>query len=67
MGRGIKGGPAAFSNFDYAGTLTEAMLLGNVAIRSGKKMEYDPATGTITNDSEANLLLNPAYRQGWSL
>jgi predicted dehydrogenase len=64
---GIKGGPAPFSNFQYAGTLTESILLGNVAIRSGKKLNYDPATGTITNDSEANLLLNPAYRQGWTL
>ena len=63
---GIKGGPKPFSNFDYAGTLTEAILLGNVAIRSGKKLKYDPATGT-TNDSDANLLLNPAYRAGWTL
>ena len=35
----------AWSNFDYAATLTEAMLLGNVAVRSGEPIDYDPETG----------------------
>lgn len=34
--RAIQGGSAPLSNFDYASVLTEAMLLGNVAIRMGK-------------------------------
>src|SRR5207253_3234702 len=35
----IKGGPTPMSNFDYAAQLTETMLLGNIAIRVGKKIE----------------------------
>ncbi|MBY0229429.1 MAG: Gfo/Idh/MocA family oxidoreductase [Gemmataceae bacterium] len=63
-----KGDPkAALSNFDYAGTLTEAILLGNVAIRSGKKLEYDGKKGEITNVAEANKLLSREYRSGWKL
>ena len=42
------------SNFDVAGTLTEAILLGNVAIRAQKKLEYDPKTGRVTNDEKAS-------------
>src|SRR5436190_1913150 len=37
-----KGGPPAMSNFDYASQITEAVLLGNVALRLGKKIEWDP-------------------------
>jgi predicted dehydrogenase len=57
----------ALSNFDYAGVLTEAVLLGNVAIRAGKKLEWDGANFKITNDSDANKLLRREYRTGWKL
>ena len=61
-----EGKPAiALSNFDYAATLTEAMLLGNVAVRSGEPIEYDPATGQITNSSKAARYLKPYFRKGW--
>jgi hypothetical protein len=56
----------AMSNFDYAATLTEAILLGNVAIVAGKKLTYDGKAGTF-NDSEANKLLKREYRTGWKL
>ena len=36
-------------DFDYAGTMMEQMLLGLVAHRAGKRLEYDPATGRVTN------------------
>src|SRR5262249_17358289 len=47
----IKAGkPAmAMSNFDYSSVLTETMLLGNVAVRVGQPIEYDAATGKVTN------------------
>jgi predicted dehydrogenase len=58
----------AFSNFDYAGMLTEAVLLGNVAIRcGGRKLEWDGPGLKITNDKEANTFLHTDYRKGWSL
>jgi homoaconitase/3-isopropylmalate dehydratase large subunit len=57
----------AYSNFEYAGTLTEAILLGNVAIRAEKKIEYDAKTGQITNDPKANQYIRREYRKGFEL
>jgi hypothetical protein len=54
-------------DFDYAGTMMEQLLLGLVAHRAGKKLEYDPATGRVTNAQEANDYLKRQYRSGWSL
>ena len=61
-----KGGPAACSNFEYAGPLTETVLLGNVAIRSGKRIEWDGPNMKITNIPEADELLGRKYREGWT-
>lgn len=56
----------AMSNFEYAGPLTETVLLGNVALRAGKgKLEWDPVEMKVTNRPEANLLINSTYREGW--
>jgi predicted dehydrogenase len=54
-------------DFDYSGTMIEQMLLGLVAHQVGKKLEYDPATGKVTNAPEANALLKRTYRSGWTL
>jgi predicted dehydrogenase len=54
-------------DFDYSGTMIEQMLLGLVAHRAGKRLEYDSATGRITNMSEANDWLKRTYRSGWTL
>jgi len=54
-------------DFDYAGVMMEQMLLGLVAHRAGKKLEYDPAAGRITNAPEANDYLKRPYREGWTL
>lgn len=62
-----KGGPPALCNFDYAGLLTECVLLGNVAYRSGKKIEWDSAALKAKNCPEADVLLKREYRKGWSL
>lgn len=56
----------ALSNFDYASYLTEAFLLGNVAIRSGKEFEYDGETGKASVP-EAQAFISKAYRKGWDL
>jgi hypothetical protein len=57
----------AMSNFDYAGVLTEAVLLGNVAMRAGKKILWDGNAMRITNLPEANAFLHFEYRKGWTL
>jgi hypothetical protein len=63
----IKGGPPAMSNFDYAALLTETILLGNVAMRVGKKIEWDGPSMRATNCPEAEQYIKPEYRKGWSL
>jgi hypothetical protein len=61
-----KGGPPAYSNFGYAGPLTEAVLLGNVALRVGKKIEWDGADLKVRNAPEAARFIRREYRKGWS-
>ena len=62
-----KGGPAAMSNFDYAGPLTEMVLLGNVALRAGRKIEWDSAKLQVANMPEAARFVRREYRDGWRL
>jgi hypothetical protein len=57
----------AYSNFDFAAMLTETILLGNVAMRAGKKLEWDGPNLKFTNLPEANKLLKTDYRSGWVL
>ena len=54
-------------DFDYSGTMIEQMLLGLVAHRAGKRIEYDPAAGRVTNMAQANDWLKRPYRSGWTL
>ncbi len=54
-------------DFDYSGTMIEQMLLGLVAYRVGKKLDYDGATGRVTNSAEGNDLLSRKYRPGLTL
>ena len=60
-----KGGPSAMSNFEYACPFTETVLLGNVALRAGEKIEWDGEK--VTNIDAANAYLHREYRDGWSL
>jgi predicted dehydrogenase len=57
----------AYSNFDIASLLTEAFLLGNVAIKTGKPIEWDGPALKVTNLPEANDLINIEYRRGWEV
>lgn len=54
-------------DFDYSGSMIEQMLLGLVAHRAGKKLEYDGAAGRVTNSAEANDYLKRQYRPNWTL
>ncbi|MDB6053368.1 MAG: putative dehydrogenase [Verrucomicrobiales bacterium] len=61
-----KGGEPAGSNFpDYAGPFTEMVLLGNLAVRSGKKIEWDAKNLKSTNAPETASLVHKQYRPGW--
>jgi predicted dehydrogenase len=65
----IMGKAEPSSDFAYATRLTETMLLGLVALRTGQgqKIYYDEASGRVTNSAEANQYLEREYRSGWSL
>jgi predicted dehydrogenase len=73
-----KDGRATGSNFDFASLVTEACLLGNIAIRTGKnrpwgqaltreKLNWDGLNMKFTNMPEANEYIHKQYRQGWML
>lgn len=60
------GGPTT-CNFDYSGALTEAVLLGDVAYRTGERIEWDAAALKAKNCPAADKFIAKAYRQGWEL
>jgi predicted dehydrogenase len=63
-----KGGAPAGSNFaGHAGALTEMVLLGNLAVRAGRTLEFNPQTGEVTNFKVPDEWIRPEYRRGWSL
>jgi predicted dehydrogenase len=63
-----KGGPRPVSNFDYAGPLTEIVLLGVLALKSpGRRLEWDSENLTIKNARELDRYLHTGYRKGWTL
>jgi len=65
----MKGGPAAYSNFDVAAYLTEIILLGCVALRSGvgHKLEWDGPNMRATNAPEAAQFVKRENRKGWEI
>lgn len=71
----IKGGKPARSNFpDYAGGLTETILLGNLAVAAapeagtpGKKVEWNAKEMKPTNAPELEHIVKREYRPGYSL
>lgn len=62
-----KTGSPTTCNFEYAGWLTEANHLGNVAFRTGRKLIWDPRTLRATNAPEASRFIRREYRKGWKL
>lgn len=62
-----KGGPDPYSNFDIAAYLTEIILLGCVALRVGKRLEWDGPSMKATNAPEAANFVKRTYRKGWGL
>ena len=62
-----KGGPPASSNFAYGAALTEVGLLGLIAMRAGKRLEWDPAGMRFPQVPEADRYLKESYRPGWEI
>ena len=62
-----KCGSKTACDFGYSSNMIEQLLLGLVAYRVGKKIEYDGVNGRVTNCPEANELLRRRYRPGWTL
>jgi predicted dehydrogenase len=66
--RACKGGEPAGANFEFSAMVTEAMFLGNVALKAGnKKLHWDGPNLKVTNGPEANQYLHCKYREGWTL
>jgi len=62
-----KTGSPTTCHFGYSGPLTEANHLGNVAFKSGKRLEWDSRNMRIPNAPEAEKFLGREYREGWKL
>jgi len=65
--KACKGEGKTLSNFDYAGPLSEMVLLGSLAIRVRERIEWDAANVEVTNLPRANDYLRRDYRKGWTL
>jgi predicted dehydrogenase len=65
--RACKTGAPTTCNFGYAGRITEANHLGNIAFRTGKKLQWDAENLTAVNAPEAGPMIRREYRKGWSL
>ena len=64
----IRGEGTTTSNFDYAGPLTETVLLGTIASRfPGEQLEWDSANLKFTNVAKANDYVKQPYRKGWEV
>ncbi len=63
-----QGGKRPVDNFDYAGPMTETVLLGVLSLRSpGNKLEWDAENLKVKNVPEVNQYIHKEYRAGWSL
>jgi hypothetical protein len=62
-----KGGKPGYSDFDIAAYLTEIILLGCVALRVGKKIEWDGPNMLAKNAPEAAQFIHRTYRKGWEV
>lgn len=62
-----KTGPMPGSNFEYSVPLSEMVLLGVVAVRTGKKLEWDAKSGRVKNDAKLNRYIDGSARAGWKV
>ena len=65
--RACKGGEPAGANFEFSALVTKALLLGNAALRTRRKLYWDGRNLKVTNIPEANNYLHFDYRRPWTL
>jgi hypothetical protein len=65
--KAIKDEAESAGSFLHAGPITETINLAAVALRVGKRIEYDSEAMKITNDEDANKHLTRTYRTGWEI
>lgn len=65
--RAIRGEEKISCPFEYGARLNETMILGIVALKADQPIEWNAATGRVTNVPEANQYLTREYRKGWEL
>ncbi len=64
--RACKGGDPACSNFSVASPFAEWITLGSLSMRFEGKLDWDAENMKITNNAEADALIRPSFRKGWS-
>jgi hypothetical protein len=62
-----RGGAPAMSNFNYSSRLTETMILGDLALRAGGRIEWDGKNQVVTNNRDANKFVKREYRAGYTV
>ena len=62
---GIRNSEMTVSDFSYSGPLTESIILGTLAIRTGKGLEWSSKDMKISGNQEAADLVNVEARKGW--
>jgi len=62
-----KGGAPTQSNFEYASRLTEGLLVGYLAQRTGKRIEWDAKSMKAKGVPEADRFIHPEFRKGWEV
>ena len=65
--KACKDGSPTTCNFDYSGALTEAVLLGNVAYRTGEALQWDAKNLKAVNCPAADQYIQKEYREGWEV
>src|SRR5262249_8764311 len=63
--KGRKTKPGA--NFEFSGIVTEALVLGNIAVRTGQRLTWDRANLKVTNLADSDKYVHPERRAGWEL
>jgi predicted dehydrogenase len=64
---GCKGGEPPCSNFEYSAPFAQLIQVGNLAVKTGKKLHWDNTKGVITNVRNASDFVSKEYRRGWEL